>query len=342
MEIARRVAAFIEPARETLDLALYDVRLPSPIAEVVKGAITAAAQRGVQVRLAYNLDNERHPKPLPPPPRTEPTLLETLGVPMCGIPGEPDLMHHKYVIRDGQSVWTGSTNWTADSWSREENVVLTVDSPELAANYTRNFEELWSTREVDKSGREEPAAVDVGGVRVSAWFCPGKGEDLSHRIAAALGRARRVRIASPVITSAPVLATLAQIACDGRCDVAGVVDATQIAQVRQQWHANGNARWKLPLLATVFERSAFTGKISTPYRPGSVHDYMHAKVTVADDIVFAGSFNLSHSGEQNAENVLEIRDAGLAERLSAFIDQVRSRYRPVPPESGDYTRDLND
>ena len=36
---------------------------------------------------------------------------------------------------------------------------------------------------------------------------------------------------------------------------------------------------------------------------------MHAKVTVADDVVFVGSFNLSRSGEQNAENVLEIEDA---------------------------------
>ena len=47
---------------------------------------------------------------------------------------------------------------------------------------------------------------------------------------------------------------------------------------------------------------------------------MHAKVTVADDVVFAGSFNLSRSGEMNAENVLELHDPELAERLAAFID----------------------
>ena len=74
-------------------------------------------------------------------------------------------------------------------------------------------------------------------------------------------------------------------------------------------------------------RSApFSGKHSTPYAPGSVHDYMHAKVTVADDVVFLGSFNLSHSGEQNAENVLEIADPALAERLAAFIDGIRAKY----------------
>jgi phosphatidylserine/phosphatidylglycerophosphate/cardiolipin synthase-like enzyme len=53
---------------------------------------------------------------------------------------------------------------------------------------------------------------------------------------------------------------------------------------------------------------------------------MHAKVTVADDVVFVGSFNLSHSGELNAENVLEIADKALADRLAAFIDEIRARY----------------
>jgi phosphatidylserine/phosphatidylglycerophosphate/cardiolipin synthase-like enzyme len=60
---------------------------------------------------------------------------------------------------------------------------------------------------------------------------------------------------------------------------------------------------------------------------------MHAKVTVADDVVFVGSFNLSRSGEKNAENVLEIRDATLADRMAAFVDKIRARYprAVVPP-----------
>jgi phosphatidylserine/phosphatidylglycerophosphate/cardiolipin synthase-like enzyme len=57
---------------------------------------------------------------------------------------------------------------------------------------------------------------------------------------------------------------------------------------------------------------------------------MHAKVTVADDVAFVGSFNLSHSGEMNAENVLEIADPSLCAELVAFIDDVRSRYPKAP------------
>ena len=53
---------------------------------------------------------------------------------------------------------------------------------------------------------------------------------------------------------------------------------------------------------------------------------MHAKVTVADDVVFCGSFNLSRSGERNAEDMLELHDPELAERLAAYIDGVRARY----------------
>ena len=74
---------------------------------------------------------------------------------------------------------------------------------------------------------------------------------------------------------------------------------------------------------------ALSGKRSTPYGPGTVHDYMHAKVTVADDLVFVGSFNLSHSGELNAENVLEIADPALAERLVGFVDEIRGKYPAI-------------
>ncbi|HEX5174870.1 MAG TPA: phosphatidylserine/phosphatidylglycerophosphate/cardiolipin synthase family protein [Gaiellaceae bacterium] len=322
---AHALAEFVSAAKQTLEIAVYDFRLPPDLNEIVCGTLVAAHERGVAVRLAYNLDHAKG-VPVPPPPETNPDALEAQPFPTAAIPGVPDLMHHKYVVRDAAAVWTGSTNWTADSWTREENVVVTVDSAGLAARYREDFEQLWTTRVVARSGKVDTAPVD--GMR--AWFCPGRGEKLAHRIAKAIGAAqRRVRIASPVISSAPILGTLAQVASDGKVDLAGVVDATQIHEVLAQWHENGNAEWKAPLLRTSLTRAPFSGKVTTPYAPGSIHDYMHAKVTVADDTVFVGSFNLSHSGELNAENVLELEDADVAERLAAFVDAVRARYAPV-------------
>jgi phosphatidylserine/phosphatidylglycerophosphate/cardiolipin synthase-like enzyme len=328
--IAAALVAWLDAARHSLDVALYDVRLPGAVGDVVADSIRAAAARGVAVRIAFNEDGDRTVKPLPPPPRTEPSLLEQLGVPLRAIPGDPDLMHHKYVVRDGGAVWTGSTNWTLDSWTREENVLLTVASEGVACAYARGFADLWSRGRVEGSGSFDTAPVDVGGVAVRAWFSPGRGPELSHRIAKRIGAAkRRVRIASPVLTAAPILAALNQALGEGRVDVAGVSDATQVAQVFGQWRANENSAWKGPLLARVLSGLPWSGKVSTPYAPGAVHDYMHAKVTVADDVVFVGSFNLSRSGEENAENVLEIADAGLAERMAAFVDAVRARYPAI-------------
>jgi phosphatidylserine/phosphatidylglycerophosphate/cardiolipin synthase-like enzyme len=327
VEIARLLASFLERAEETLDIAIYDINLADETEQIVLGTLRSAASRGVRVRLLYNVD-DRPPGDVlpPPPPKTRPEEIEALPIATCGIPGWPDLMHHKYVVRDRAAVWTGSTNWTEDSWSREENVIAVVDSDPIGQRYSQDFEQLWRTKLVRRSGKVSPAAVD--GVR--AWFSPKRGEWLAHRIAHAIARAeRRVRIASPIITSGPILGTLADVVADGEVDLAGVVDNTQVNEVLAQWAANPVKTWKARALRTTLSAAPFSGKPSTPYAPGTVHDYMHAKVTVCDDTLFVGSFNLSHSGESNAENVLEIEDPALAERMTRFVDEVRGRYPAV-------------
>jgi phosphatidylserine/phosphatidylglycerophosphate/cardiolipin synthase-like enzyme len=313
-----------------LELALYDLRLHDETADVVRGALVGAHERGVNVRLIYNVDEVDERVPVPPPPKTEPELVETLPFETVGVPGWPDLMHHKYVVRDRDAVWTGSTNWTDDSWTREENVIVVVQSTGVAIRFQDDFAQLWKKREVAGSGRVPSDPIHVGDAQVGTWFSPKRGEKLAHRIANKIGSARtRVRVASPVITSGPILGTLAEVAADGRVDLAGVVDATQIAEVLEQWRLNGNVTWKGPSLRFLLNRASFSGKRSTPYAPGAVHDYMHAKVCVCDETVFIGSFNLSHSGEENAENVLEIEDAALADRMAAYVDSIRERYPPL-------------
>jgi phosphatidylserine/phosphatidylglycerophosphate/cardiolipin synthase-like enzyme len=319
--VADRLVRWLGAAQTSVDLALYDVRLPGPVGDAVGAALHDAVARGVRVRIAYN---DEHPGPderpfLPPPPSTQPQLLERLGPELKGIPGWRDLMHHKFAVRDGAAVWTGSANWTLDSWTRQENVLATLDDVVIAHAYARVFDELWREGGIGSSGSfDTPAAI-------RPWFCPGRGPELSHRIAKRIGAARRrVRIASPLLTSGPILAAVNE----AEIDLAGVCDLTQVRQVFGQWEANPASHWKIPLLRQALVR--FSGKRTTPYAPGSLHDYMHAKVTVADDVVFLGSFNLSRSGEMNAENVLEIADAALAERLAAWIDGLRARYPDRP------------
>ena len=335
LDVAERIAGFLRAAQRSLDFAQYDFHLAPETAAVIGDAITDAGHRGVEIRFLYNVEHP-NPIPVPPPPEPDAKLIASLGVPARAIAGVPDLMHHKYVVRDDQDVWTGSMNWTDDSFSRQENVVVTASSLELAGRFTANFDELWQRGAVEKSGFVDTTPVRVGPHEVRTWFTPGHGEGLSHRIAKAIAKARRrVRICSPVITTAPVLGSLAQVISEGRVDVAGCVDRPQIGGVIHQWGVNGNASWKLPLLERVLA-APFSAKPSTPWEPeGSVHDFMHAKLTVADDTVFMGSFNLSRSGELNAENVLEVTDTELAERLATYVDEVRARYPLFSAEQGE-------
>lgn len=110
----------------------------------------------------------------------------------------------------------------------------------------------------------------------------------------------------------------------GGIEFGGIHDATQMADVKKQWQ-DGPSAWKIPVFEAVAARLA--GKRSQPYSPTSKHDFMHNKVVVADDAVLTGSYNLSHSAEQNAENILVVHDPGLADRYAAYIDGLVKRYK---------------
>jgi phosphatidylserine/phosphatidylglycerophosphate/cardiolipin synthase-like enzyme len=277
--------------------------------------------------------NQDHPgkDPDPPPPDIDWEFVDQLkaaGVQVKPVPGVPDLMHHKYVIRDGASVVTGSTNWTNDSWTREENAVLTIESGDIANDYTENFEELWNNPVVAQSGRISSGWTSLAdGTRLRPYFCPGRSLKLVHAMSRSISSAtKRVRVCSPVITSAPILGTLAECVHDARVDISGVYDATQMDEVQRQWAEQGGAAWKIAAFKAVIAGTHFGSKRSTPYAKGSVHDFMHAKLLVADDYVYAGSFNLSHSGEQNAENVVQIESSAVADLCAAYIDRVAAKY----------------
>ncbi|TMC11429.1 MAG: hypothetical protein E6J29_09930 [Chloroflexi bacterium] len=328
---AALLAGFIGEARSTLEIAIYDLRLAGPPAELLLAAVKAAAARGVMVRIVFNQD---HPKkrPVPPPSEVDWDLVKQMDVPFHPISGVPDLMHHKYVVRDAAVVWTGSTNWTTDSWTREENVIVRVASPGLAASYRQDFEELWTTRKVAASGHFSAPWVELAPARARPFFSPGRGQEMTHEIAHRIAIAsRRIRIASPVLTAGPVLGTLAELIKSPRADLKGIYDRTQMEEVKFQWSQNSLSAWKLEAFKTVEESGLFASKVTTPYAPGSVHDFMHAKLTVADDTVFVGSFNLSHSGELNAENVLEIESRPLADLCVAYIERIMEKYRVAAP-----------
>jgi len=336
--VAQRVAAFLDGATKSLDVAIYDLRLEDSPGNTLLNSFESAVKRGVVTRLMFNQDHAMA-IPVPPPPQIDWAFVDRLrstGVQVMPIPGIPDLMHHKYVVRDAASVLTGSTNWTNDSWNREENVMFTVASGEVAAEYAANFQGLWDKPVVALSGRvSSPWSALADGTRVRPYFCPGRSLKLVHAMSRSIASAqKRIRICSPVITSGPILGTLAEVVQQAKVDIAGVYDATQMDEVQHQWAAQGGATWKIAVFHTIIGAARFGSKRSTPYAKGTVHDFMHAKILVADDYVYAGSFNLSHSGESNAENVMQIESAEVAGMCVAYIDRVAARYGAPPAPAG--------
>jgi phosphatidylserine/phosphatidylglycerophosphate/cardiolipin synthase-like enzyme len=336
--VAQRLASFLDGATKSMDVAIYDLRLADSPSATVLNSFQAAVKRGAAVRLMFNQDHAQA-IPVPPPPEIDWDFvaeLRSAGIQVKPVPGVPDLMHHKYVVRDAgtpaATVLTGSTNWTNDSWNREENVMFTVASGEIAAAFATNFEGLWENPVVALSGRNSsPWSALADGTRVRPYFCPGRALKLVHAMSRSIASAsRRIRVCSPVITSGPILGTLAEVVEQGRLDLGGVYDATQMDEVQHQWGTQTGAAWKIAAFHSIVSAVRFGAKRSTPYAKGSVHDFMHAKILVADDYVYCGSFNLSHNGESNAENVIQIESAAVADMCAAYIDRIAAKYGGPP------------
>ncbi len=315
---------------------MYDFRLSEPLADIIRHALAERATAGVQIRIAYDADKPANPHALggdPAPPGTG-SFVQALGYPWRRI-GGMKLMHNKYLVRDAGTpqgaVWTGSLNFTDDSWTLQENNVLQLPSPDLAALYEEDFAQLWTSGTIGDSGDFDtpPVALAYAGqpADVHVLFSPGRGPTIDYLIALRVAQAqRRVRICSMLLNSGALLAALGDLLHSWRVPVDGIYDRTQMESVIQQWQDVPHNHWKIGAIQDIVQAAQLVGKDSTPYSPTSRHDFMHDKILVVDDDVITGSYNFSRSAEFNAENVLIIHSPALAETYSAEIDRLKQKY----------------
>jgi phosphatidylserine/phosphatidylglycerophosphate/cardiolipin synthase-like enzyme len=339
--VADQLAAFVEAATRSIDIAIYDFRLADPgLVSTVMGALTAAADRGVTVRIGYDAG-----KPAvataqtfaalqadPAPPGTGNFLRGQLGgtaVLLQPIKAGGQLMHSKYVIRDASSaraaVWTGSANFTDDAWNRQENNVITIASHPVATAYRTDFDQMWASGTITGTGKGDIGHTRIGGHTVAWDFCPGDGRAVNVALAARIAGARnRLVVASMVLTSHEVLGALAA-AVDRGVPLSGIYDSGQMDPIVKEWRQN-------PKNATVvadWEKvSAHLGhKRSLPYTPTGTHNFMHLKVLLADDVLTTGSYNFSANAEHNAENQLHVNDPATVGAYADFLHTVIAAYR---------------
>ncbi len=133
-ELTTVLTDHIATAAQTLDVAVYTFT-----SEPIRDAIIDAAARGVETRVV--IDGWEANDPIA-------NGIADAGVPMRRAFGfNGGIMHHKFAVVDGQSVATGSFNYTysADN-ENDENLVIISDKA-LAGQYTNAFDELWRRAE---------------------------------------------------------------------------------------------------------------------------------------------------------------------------------------------------
>jgi phosphatidylserine/phosphatidylglycerophosphate/cardiolipin synthase-like enzyme len=125
----------IDSAGETIDMAAYVLTDWTVI-----DALVDAAERGVRVRIWRDRSATEHTNA-----DELARLTATEGVELR-VKHSSDLMHLKSYVVDGQILRTGAANFSASGEKRQDNDLVVIRDPALAARFEANFERLWSGR----------------------------------------------------------------------------------------------------------------------------------------------------------------------------------------------------
>jgi phosphatidylserine/phosphatidylglycerophosphate/cardiolipin synthase-like enzyme len=339
-EVTGWLADFVGSARRSLDFAVHDCHLSEGPATMLRRMIASKVNAGVRVRLVYDAGVTA---------RTSAAIEESIGeqaalrlperIRDLGLPrgsaravlGQQASMHHKYVVRDGEAVWTGSLDLTDDAMRRMENLIVTVDSPTIAAHYSRDFVQLWGTGKIVASAAPESQPVllrfAAAPARVEVLFSPRRDQTLNAAIADRVARARRrVVVCATLIASDRLIRALDMLVRRGDVELEGAYDGAQMAAAVEGWRSRPELAWQVEAVDRIVDGGRFVAKQSEPYRPGQSRNPLHVKALVVDNTVITGSQDFSETALTDADNVLIIESVALADEVVAYARRLKSRY----------------
>jgi len=287
------VLADLEVAHTSVDLASFDFDIPA-----ITDALLRAGARGVVVRLVVDSENLDTPEVSEQAGR-----LQRAGIEVHFDRREP-FMHDKFVVVDGVVTWMGSWNLTENDTWRNNNNMLRFASRQIAADYAREFEQLFDGRfGTGKSSATPFPRVQLGRTNVEVYFSPEDG--VAKYVLQRLGAAKRsIHFMSFSYT-------------------ASVIADAMVAQAQAGLPVHG-----------VFEsqNAGGTGSVFGRLRQGGVDVLqdgncyiLHHKVIVIDErTVITGSYNFTNSAERdNDENLVIVDDPTLAR---AYLDEFARVY----------------
>ena len=162
-------------------IAIYDFHVEHEPPQVIARTLQGLRDRGVRVRIVDHDEREvkREVPDNVPRPAAPPEYIDSLGLDVRPVIGFGTLMHHKYVVVDGERVWTGSMNWTEDSFTLQENCIVTArrarasPPPTCATSRSSGTARATSTRAAASTATGRTRRFRGQPVRVRPFFCPG-------------------------------------------------------------------------------------------------------------------------------------------------------------------------
>jgi phosphatidylserine/phosphatidylglycerophosphate/cardiolipin synthase-like enzyme len=290
------LVAGLDAARLSIDVACYHVNL-----EEIAAALLRAQGRGVVVRLVT--DDEQANEP----------VLQSLA--RSGIvvkdDGSPSLMHHKFIVIDGDEVWTGSMNLTTGSVYHDDNNLLHLRSAEIAADFSREFEEMYRDNLFGALSEPDTPYAQTGleGMEVEVLFSPDDG--VARRLVRLIGEAdESIDVLAFAFTSDALADAMLERREQG-VRLRGVMERDQAdAAGAEYFHVLG---------------------AGAEFRLDNSYGNMHHKVILIDgDTVVTGSYNFTRSAEMaNDEALLILRSPALA---AVYAEEFERLYAEASPE----------
>ncbi|MEM7549527.1 MAG: phospholipase D-like domain-containing protein [Bacteroidota bacterium] len=291
------IVDFINGTKRRLEIAVQELE-SLPIAE----AIIRARKRKVLVRLVIEQDYLRvkraRQNPFEAGGKHEENRQIHDAILRANIDVKSDfntsIFHQKFIIRDGESILTGSTNFTPTGTHKNLNHVVIVHDKKVAKVYSREFAEIRQGHFGRLNEGHDPAPKDVvvSDVPIRILFAPDHNPEME--IMKQMLKAKK-RIDFAIFTfsqSSGIDDTMIRL-LELNIPIMGIFDGKQGAQ---SWSATKGLK----------EAGAELYRCPQTKSVGKLH---HKLMVLDDQVVIAGSFNYTGPANMlNDENIIILGD----------------------------------
>jgi phosphatidylserine/phosphatidylglycerophosphate/cardiolipin synthase-like enzyme len=302
--ITEKLIQRIDAAQKTIHIASFETDLND-----VAKALIRAKDRGVDVR--WVTDDESGILADKKPGHGQFAMLKKAGIKVID-DGRAALMHDKFWIFDGQTVWTGSTNVTISGMFEQNNNVVVIESPQLAAIYEQQWADMWA----GKFNSKAPSVVDqqkltIDGTKIQILFSP-EDKAMSQIIPYVQAAKKSIRFMAFTYTQEQL----------GKAMLDAMENNVQVTGVFESTGSDGEFSQMTPLYCA-----------KAPVRQDGNPAFLHHKVIIIDDhIIITGSLNFTDNADQsNNENVIIIDNKSIAKLYNAEFQRVWAAAHDAEP-----------